>query len=214
MTGASRGFSRAAAPVWGFSRGTMGSSGSLSCGAGEVRSSCAWRGGARHFSPVMVGESGLKTREEGLARFFSGYGRKPWVPSTYARDLRELFRVPLRSQGYYGAGRGLSGLHWVCCNGRGPNLEIRKEPQGSSPFLTQIAGSLQSWDRRVRPRLVWRNGTPLASRVVQGVTGHLSSCVWNLRFFPDTARGFQCPFVMCFHPQGCLRSGVRASGSY
>ena len=31
MTGASRGFSRAAAPVWGFSRGTMGSSGSLSC---------------------------------------------------------------------------------------------------------------------------------------------------------------------------------------
>ena len=37
----------------------MGSSGSLSCGAGEVRSSCAWRGGARHFSPVMVGESSL-----------------------------------------------------------------------------------------------------------------------------------------------------------
>ena len=30
-----RGFSRAAAPVWGFSRGTMGSSGSLSCGAGH-----------------------------------------------------------------------------------------------------------------------------------------------------------------------------------
>ena len=26
-----------------------------------------------------------------------------------------------------------------------------------------------------------RNGTPLASRVVHGVTGHLSSCVWNLR---------------------------------
>ena len=122
--------------------------------------------------------------------------------------------MPLRSQGYYGAGRGLSGLHWVCCNGRGPNLEIRKEPQGSSPFRTQIAGSLQSWDRRVRPRLVWRNGTPLASQVVQGVTGHLSSCVWNLRFFSDNARRCQCPFVMCFHPQGYLRSGVWASGSY
>ena len=80
--------------------------------------------------------------------------------------------------------------------------------------LTQIAGSLQSWDRRVRPRLVWRNGTPLASRVVQGVTGHLASCVWNLRFFPDNAWGCQCPYVMCFHPQGCLRSGVWASGSY
>ena len=44
MTGVSRGFSRAAAPVWGFTRGTTGSSGSLSCGAREVRSPCAWQG--------------------------------------------------------------------------------------------------------------------------------------------------------------------------
>ena len=36
ITGSSRGFSRAAAPVWGFSRGTTASSGSLSCGAREV----------------------------------------------------------------------------------------------------------------------------------------------------------------------------------
>ena len=62
MTVASRGFSRAAAPVWGFSRGMTGSSGSLSCGAREVRCPCAWRGGACHCSRVMVGESGLKTR--------------------------------------------------------------------------------------------------------------------------------------------------------
>ena len=111
---------------------------SLSCGAREVSSPCAWRGGVRHFSPVMVGESGLKTRE-GLARFFSGYGRKPWVPSTYARDLRELFRVPLRSQGYCAVGRGRSELHWVWCSRRGPYLELRQEPQGSSPFLIPIA---------------------------------------------------------------------------
>ena len=62
MTVASRGFSRAVAPVWGFSRGMTGSSGSLSCGAREVRCPCAWRGGACHCSRVMVGESGLKTR--------------------------------------------------------------------------------------------------------------------------------------------------------
>ena len=37
--GESRGFSLSAAPVWGFSRGTMGRSGSLSCGAREVRAS-------------------------------------------------------------------------------------------------------------------------------------------------------------------------------
>ena len=28
----------------------------------------------------------------------------------------------------------------------------------------------------------------------------------------DDARGWQCPFVLCLHPQGCLRRGVRASG--
>ena len=76
--------------------------------------------------------------------------------------------------------RGLSGLQWFWCYGRGPHLELRQEPKGSSPFLIRIAGSLQIWDRTVRPRLVWRNGTQLASRVVHGVTGHVSSCVWNL----------------------------------
>ena len=44
-TGASQGFPRAAAPVGVFSRGTTRISGSLSCGAREVRSPCAWRGG-------------------------------------------------------------------------------------------------------------------------------------------------------------------------
>ena len=45
-----QGFPRAAAPVGVFSRGTTRISGSLSCGAREVRSPCAWRGGARHGS--------------------------------------------------------------------------------------------------------------------------------------------------------------------
>ena len=35
----------------------------------------------------------------------------------------ELLIVPLRTQGYCGVGMGLSGLHWVWCNGRGPHLE-------------------------------------------------------------------------------------------
>ena len=76
--------------------------------------------------------------------------------------------MPMRSQGYCGVGRGLSGLHWVWCNGGGPHLEFRRELQRSSPFLTLIAGSLQSWNRRVRPRLMLRNGTPLASQVSRG----------------------------------------------
>ena len=43
--------------------------------------------------------------------------------------------------------------------------------------LSRITGSLQSRDRRVRSRLVWRNGTPLACRVVHGVTDHLLNCL-------------------------------------
>ena len=37
-----------------------------------------------------------------------------------------------------------------------------------------------------------RKGTPLASRVAQGVSGPSSSCVWNPRVFADDARGWQC----------------------
>src|SRR5574338_709135 len=58
-----------------------------------------------------------------------------------------------------------------------------------------MAGSLQTGDRRVRPRLGSRHGTPLASRGVPGERGHLSSCIWNLGVFPDDARK-NCPFVL------------------
>ena len=85
--------------------------------------------------------------------------------------------MPLRIQGHCGFGRGLSLLNWVWCNRRGPHLEWRQEAQGSSPFLTRVAGYLQSMDKRVTPRLLWRNGSPLAFRVVHGVTGHLLSCL-------------------------------------
>ena len=147
-------------------------------------------------------------------RSFSGCSRKHWVPLTCADDIRELLMVPLRSQGYCGLGRDLSGLHGFRCNSRGPHLKLRQEPQVSSPFLTPIPGSLQSWDGTFRPCLVWRNETPLASRVVHGLTDHLSNCVCNLRVFLDDARGCQCPFVLCFHPQVFLRKGVTASRSY
>ena len=55
MTGASHGFSRAAAPVCGFSGYMMGSSGSLSCSAREVRPPCVWPGRSRHCYRVMGG---------------------------------------------------------------------------------------------------------------------------------------------------------------
>ena len=72
MTGASRGFSPAAAPVSDFSRGTTGSSESLSCGARDVRSPCVWWRGVRDCSRVIVGESGLKTHWRRTLEVFLG----------------------------------------------------------------------------------------------------------------------------------------------
>ena len=37
------------------------------------------------------------------------------------------------------------------------------------------------------------------------MTGHLSSCIWNLWVFPDDAWGCDCPFVLHLHRQGGLR---------
>ena len=78
-----------------------GCCGFSSCGA---RTLGAWAS--------VVAAHGLRS----CTRSFSGCGRKPWVLSTSAGDLRELLRVPLRSQAYCGFGRGLSGLLWVWCN--------------------------------------------------------------------------------------------------
>ena len=73
MTGASCWFSRAGEPVWDFSRGMTGSSGSLSCGARKVRSPWAGQGGARHCSQVRVGESGLMTGRKRTLDVFLGW---------------------------------------------------------------------------------------------------------------------------------------------
>ena len=74
--------------------------------------------------------------------------------------------MPLRTQGYCGVGRGLSGLHWLWCNGRGLRLEWTQEPQASSPFLTRIPWSLQNRDKRVTPSVLLRNGPSFAFRFV------------------------------------------------
>ena len=70
--------------------------------------------------------------EGGISRSFLSCIRKPWVPSTCDGDLRELLMVPMGSQEYCGVGRGLLGLHWGRCNGRGPHLELRRGKRGSS----------------------------------------------------------------------------------
>ena len=83
--------------------------------------------------------------------------------------------VPMGSQEYCGVRMGLSGLHWVRCNGRGPRLELRREPQVSSLALTWVSGCVCRFKQGVRSRRVWRHGTLLSSRVVKGVSGFQAS---------------------------------------
>ena len=118
----------------------------------------------------MVGESGLKTREEGLSRFFSGYSRKPWVPSTYARDLRELFRVPLRSQGYCAVGRGRSELHWVWCSRRGPYTFIKRFFSSSSLSAIRVVSSASLRGLIFLPAILipaWVSPGPVRKKICQ-----------------------------------------------
>ena len=153
-----------------------GTQGAFRVGPGKDSLHSSWEGEHSISLESHQGNQASRQFEEGILSCFSSCSRKPWVPSTCDCDLRELFRVPMGSEEYCGIWRGPLVLHWVWCSGRGPHLVLRPEPQGSFPFLTSITGSLHSWNRRVRSRLVLRNGTPLASCVVHGVTGHLSSC--------------------------------------
>src|SRR5574341_262344 len=93
--------------------------------------------------------------------------------------------VALRSQGNWRwegpLGTPLSLVHW-----KRASSPVEAGTSGFLWFQTLIAGSLQTGDRRVRPRLGLRHGTPLASRGVPGERGHLSSCIWNLGVFYRT----------------------------
>ena len=137
-------------------------------GKSSLHSSCEVERGIALES--RLGNWASRRIEGGILTSFSRYGRN-LVPSTWDGDLRELLMVPMGSQGYCGVGRGLSGLHWGQCNGRGPHLELRQEPQASSPVLTWVSGCVCSFKQEVTSRLVWRHGTLLSSRVVKGISG-------------------------------------------
>ena len=159
--------------------------GFLSCYDGELRKPLMWRQGIAVFIRFAGANAALisshsrgiepqdtfKGESRGLSRVAAG----PWVPSTCDCALRELLRVTMGSQEYCAVRRGLSGLHWVWCNGRGPHFLFKREPQGSSPILTWVSGHVCHFKQGIRYRCVWAHGTLLSSRVVRGVTGHQPS---------------------------------------
>ena len=138
-------------------------------GKSSLHSSCEVERGIALES--RLGNWASRCIEGGILTSFSGYGRKALVPLTCDGDLRELLMVPMGSQGYCGVGRGLSGLQWGRCNGRGPHLELRREPQGSSPVLTWVSRCICHFKQGVRGRLERRHGTLLSSRVVKEFSG-------------------------------------------
>ena len=83
----------------------------------------------------------------------------------------------------------------------GTPLGLAQQKRSSSRGEARTSGflSVSDSDRRVPAELgqesqaisFLRNGTPLASRVVHGVSGPLSNCVWNLQVFADDAWGCQ-----------------------
>ena len=72
---------------------------------------------------------------------------------SYDRDLRDLLVLPQESPVSMRVARGLPGFPSSQCRGGGPHLELRPEPQVSSPVLTWILGFLGNLSREVKPRL-------------------------------------------------------------
>ena len=123
----------------------------------------------------MALESWERTRasrgiEEGHSRSFWGWGGKASFPSTSAGDFRELPMVPL-------IGEGSCGVGGASRDSAGLSQRKRASPRGEAGTLGFL--SFSNSDHRVPAELgqesqasaCLRKGTPLASRIAQGVSG-------------------------------------------
>ena len=174
-------------------RGAQGAS-HVAPGKSSLHSTCEGERGI--FLESWQGNRASRCVEGGNSRSFSSCGRKPWVPSNCGGDLRELLMVPMGSQVYCGVWRGLLGLHWVWCNGRGPHLEFRREPQCSSPALMWVSRCVCYFKQEVSYRLVWRHGTLLSSLVVKGVQASRRVEFGTWGSFWISNWGIRTPFVL------------------
>ena len=73
--------------------------------------------------------------------------------SSYDGDFRDPLVLSQLSPVSTRVVRGLSGFFSILCSVLGPHLELRLEPQGSSPVLTWILGFPWSFNWAVRLHL-------------------------------------------------------------
>ena len=102
---------------------------------------------------LLQGNLASRCIEGQISRSFSRCGRKPWVSSTCDSDLRDLLMVPIGSQESCGRGRALRSplglVKW-----KRAHLELRQEPQVSSPVLTWVSGCVCLFKQGGRSRRV------------------------------------------------------------
>ena len=111
-------------------------------------------------------------------------GRISWIFSSCSSNLGVPLDLGQGLRGPAPVASGKSSLHASCEGSLGIPLQavpglrsssgFEGEPQDSSPLPTWISGFLWSFQRGVRPRLLWRHTSPLSSRAGYAVSGFLS----------------------------------------
>ena len=109
------------------------------------------------------------------------------ILSSYDQDFRNPLLWPQESPVSLRVERDLSGFLSSRCQGHGPHLELRPEPQGSSPVPTWISGSsgvsagesglVSCGDMQVCFSLELEKQCQASCRVDLGIGGFLSRCL-------------------------------------
>ena len=113
--------------------------------------------------------------ERRISWFFSSCGRKLGVPLELRREPQGPALVALGKSSLHASCEGFLGIPLQSVPRPRSSSGLGLEPQVSPPGLTWISGFLWSFNRRVKPHLVWRHASPLSSRAVKVVSDFLLS---------------------------------------
>ena len=112
-------------------------------------------------------QNALKGEPRGLSRVAEGNLGFPRLVTVTSGSFSGCL-LEVRNTVEFG---GALGTPLGMVEGRGPHLELRREPQRFSPVLTWVSACVSHFKQEVRSRRVWRHGTLLSSRIVKGFSG-------------------------------------------